>query len=179
MKNTISLTDKVALITGGSRAIGAAIAKTLGSAGSLISVGYHGNEEGALETITGLGDRARIAKGDVSSPKECRRIVDEVIETFGRIDILINNAAIGLRDTFDTTYEEWQSHWNDTLNANLMSAVNMTFCSVPYMRRQGGGKVINISSDLLSGGNRVYCVSCIKGCNGQLHPVHCTLTCKG
>jgi NAD(P)-dependent dehydrogenase (short-subunit alcohol dehydrogenase family) len=74
------------------------------------------------------------------------RIINTVADWFGHIDILVNNAAIGLQDTFGIPYEEWLSRWNDTISTNLMSAVNMSFCAVPYMKKQGGGKVINISS---------------------------------
>jgi 3-oxoacyl-[acyl-carrier protein] reductase len=143
---TINLEDKVALITGGSGAIGRAIAKTLASAGSMIAVGYKDNERGALEVEEAYPGLAKAIKGDVSDPAECQRIVTTVVDLFGGLDILVNNAAIELRDTFDIPYGEWQSHWNDTLGANLMSAVNMTFCSIPRMKIPGGGKVINVSS---------------------------------
>ena len=144
--NAIDLKDKVALVTGGSGAIGSAIAKVLASAGSKVAVGYRDNEQGASGAAANFPGQARTIKGDVSNPTECKRIVETVLDIFGRVDILVNNAAIGLRDTFDTSYGEWQSHWNDTINANLMSAVNMTFCSIHHMRNQGSGKVINISS---------------------------------
>ena len=144
--NTISLKNKVSIVTGSSGGIGREIAKTLASAGALVAVCYNRNEKGALETAAHCGHDAIVVKGDVSDPSACKEIVDAAVRRYGRVDILVNNAAIGRRDSFDMKYEEWQSQWNATLNANLMSVVNMTFCSVPRMKNQGGGKVINIAS---------------------------------
>lgn len=144
--NTISLSSKVAIVTGGSGGIGRVVAQSLATAGALVAIGYHKHEEEARAALLRCGSNAMILKGDVSDSAECRRIVETVVNKYGRIDVLINNAAIEMSDSFEMPYEAWQTQWNATLNANLMSAVNMTFCCVPYMRRNGGGKVINISS---------------------------------
>ncbi len=144
--DTINLSNKVALVTGASGGIGNVVAKTLAAAGALVVVGYLKDEKSALETQAQCGGKSFCVQGDVSDAAECQRIVEAVITKCGRIDILINNAAIGIPDSFEMPYETWQSQWNATLNANLMSAVHMTFCCVPHMKHQEGGKVINVSS---------------------------------
>lgn len=142
----LRLTNKVSLVTGASGGIGQAIARTLSDAGSSVAIGYHANESGAKQTLISCGKNSMVVQGDISDPAECRRTIDRVIEKFGRLDILVNNAAIGTKDSFEMTYEAWLTQWKSTLDANLMSAVNMTFCSVPFMKKQGSGKIINISS---------------------------------
>ena len=79
-------------------------------------------------------------------------------QEYGRIDFLINNAAIGPGDSFEMPYEAWQTQWNATLNTNLMSAVNMTPCSVPHMKKQGAGKICNIASRSAFRGETEYMV---------------------
>jgi len=144
--NTISLANKVSIVTGGSGGIGQVIATTLAAAGSLVAIGYRSHEQEARDALLECGDSAMIVQGDVSDPVQCRRIVDMVVKRYGQIDILVNNAAIGMVDSFEMPYETWLTQWNATLNANLMSAVNMTFCCVPHMKNNGGGKIISISS---------------------------------
>ena len=144
--DTIDLKNKVAIVTGASGGIGSEIARTLSSSGSIVAACYHQNEQGALATIAQCKQEAIAMQGDISNPSSCEEIIKAVVKRFDRIDILVNNAAIGPRDSFEMMYGEWQTHWKATLNANLMSAVNMTYCSVPHMRKQGGGKIINIAS---------------------------------
>ena len=144
--HTISLVNRISLVTGASGGIGRVIARLLATAGSSVALVYRSNENEAGEALTACGKNAIIIKGDLSDPEECRRVVETVIERYGRIDFLINNAAIDPADSFEMSYGAWQTQWNVTLNTNLMSAVNMTFCSVPHMRKQGAGKIINIAS---------------------------------
>jgi 3-oxoacyl-[acyl-carrier protein] reductase len=151
-----SITNKVSLVTGASGGIGQAIATSLSEAGSSVALGYHTNESEARRVAAACGGNSMVVQGDVSDPTECRRIVDMVVKKYGRIDILVNNAAISLVDSFEMSYEAWLTQWNATLNANLMSAVNMTFCAVPFMKKQGSGKIINISSRSAFRGETAY-----------------------
>jgi NAD(P)-dependent dehydrogenase (short-subunit alcohol dehydrogenase family) len=142
----LKLTNKVSLVTGASGGIGQAIARSLSDAGSSIVISYYNNESEARRVLAVCGKDSLVVQGDVSDPTECHRIINAVIEKYGRIDILVNNAAVGLTDSFEMPYETWQNRWSTTLNTNLMSAVNLTFCSVPFMQKQGTGKIINVSS---------------------------------
>ena len=94
------LSGRVALVTGGTRGIGAAIARSLASQGASVAVGYSGNTERAEQFLAEFErdfadeGRATIHQGNVSNPEDCRRTVEEVIEQHGRLDILVNNAGI-------------------------------------------------------------------------------------
>lgn len=144
--NIIDLKSKVSLVTGASGGIGRVIAKSLADAGSLVAIGYHKDKAGALVVQVDCGQKALLVEADVSDPDQCRRAIDRIIREFGRIDILVNNAAIGPVDSFDMPFEAWMSQWNATLRANVMGTVNMTYLCVPHMKEHGGGKIINISS---------------------------------
>jgi 3-oxoacyl-[acyl-carrier protein] reductase len=142
----ISLTNKIALVTGGSGGIGRKIADTLSSAGATVAICYHTQQKAAEEVLAECGENAFLIQGDASSPAGCRRIVDDVLQKMGRVDILVNNAAIGLMDSFSMPYDAWNELWNRTLQTNFMSAVNLSYCCVEGMKKSGGGKIINISS---------------------------------
>jgi 3-oxoacyl-[acyl-carrier protein] reductase len=142
----ISLTNKIAFVTGASGGIGRKIADTLSSAGATVAICYHTQQKAAEEVLAECGENAFLIQGDVASPVDCRRIVDEVVKRTGHIDILVNNAAIGLQDSFTMPYDAWNELWNRTLQTNLMSAVNLSYCCVEVMKKSGGGKIINVSS---------------------------------
>ena len=144
--NTIDLSGNVSIVTGASGGIGQVIAKSLADAGAHVVLGYHRNEKGALAARALCGRNHEVLQADVSTPQECRRMIETVNRRHGRIDLLVNNAAIGREDSFEMPYKAWLKQWTDTLNANLMGAVNMTYCCIPHMKKHGGGKIINIAS---------------------------------
>ncbi len=137
-----------ALVTGASSGIGSAIAMAYAGAGMRVAVHYHSNLEGAQRTLGNMpGEGHILVQADVSDPAAVRRMVDQTIESFGRIDVLVNNAGVYESSAFDTAdYATWQADWKRILDTNLMSAVNATYCVMPGMRAQGGGKVINVAS---------------------------------
>jgi len=142
----IDLQNQVALVTGSSRSIGQSVAVALAKAGASVAVHYHRDAEGAKETSLKCGKNSMILKGDVSNASACKQIVEEVSENYGRLDLVVNNAGIGLKDSLEMPYEAWMSHWKLTLDTNLMSAVNISYWAVRQMEKQGAGKIINISS---------------------------------
>ncbi len=142
----IDLTNKVALVTGGSRGIGASTALMFARAGADVAITYSSNDRRATETINkieGLGRKGRAYKGDNSKDEVVREIVTSVRKDFGKIDILVNNAGIWTYGEIDSMTEET---WEATMNLNLKGT--FLFCKyvVPIMKAQGGGKIINISS---------------------------------
>ena len=98
-----------------------------------------------LETLKGEGHL--LVKGDIADPKEVQSIVEIVVQHFGRIDILVNNAGVHEFHPIDTaSYEDWQREWKSTLAVNLVGAANMIYCVAQYMMKQGGGRIVNVSS---------------------------------
>jgi 3-oxoacyl-[acyl-carrier protein] reductase len=143
---SITLENKVALVTGASRGIGKQIAISLATAGARVAVGYNSNHDMAGSVARECGNTSITVQGDIGNAQDCTRIIQAVIERYGRIDILINNAGILRRDSLTMAYDTWRAHWRHTLDTNFMSAVDLSYLTIPHMRRQGGGKIINIAS---------------------------------
>ena len=137
---------KVALVTGASRGIGKAIAKELAKNGSSVIINYSKDDEGAnstLREIKELGGYAKVIKKNIAMKEQCQELIKEVIDTFGKIDILINNAAkseIGL--FIDVDDENFQS----LINTNLLAPMYLSKYALNYMISKGNGNIINISS---------------------------------
>lgn len=136
---------KVAIVTGAARGIGEAIALTLAREGAdvvVADVDLEGARRVAQE-IERLGRRAKAIQADVSQREAVQRLVSETVSLFGKIDILVNNAGIIRRGTF---VEHSPQDWEKVLSVNLGGTFNCTQEVVPHMIKQGGGKIINISS---------------------------------
>lgn len=145
---TVNFENKVVLITGGSRGIGRAIAKAFASRGALVAIAYRSDTETANETLDELGGSDHAAfQADVSNPEEVNQLVDAVVDEFGQLDIVINNAGIGIYHSVETSqYTDWQEAWQATLATNLIGPANICFCAAKYMIANGGGRIVNISS---------------------------------
>ncbi len=140
----VELRGKVALVTGGGRGIGRAIALALAEKGANIAINYAHSREKAEETAElcrSYGVDAIAVKADVSNREEVRRMVEEVINHFGRIDILVNNAGIlgNALKPMDVTDEDWDA----VLGVNLKGAFIVTQEVLKYMKK---GKIVNIAS---------------------------------
>lgn len=136
---------KVAIVTGAARGIGKAIALKLAQEGADVVV-TDMDAEGAQQVaqeITAMGRKAKAIQADVSQREAVQRLVNETIADFGRIDILVNNAGIIRRGTF---LEHSPQEWEKVLRVNLGGTFHCTQEVVPYMIKQGGGKIVNISS---------------------------------
>lgn len=147
------LDGKVALVTGGSRGIGKAIALKFASEGADVVFTYLSNKAAAEQTEQELGQfghRVKAYASDASSFESAHELVKQVIEDFSRIDILVNNAGI-TRDTLLMRMTEQQ--WDEVLNGNLKSAFNFTHAVVPLMARQRAGSIISLSSVVGIAGN--------------------------
>lgn len=143
---TISYPQRVALVTGASNGIGTAIARILAQADMKVAVHYNRDRAAACEIARECGAASTVVQGDIGKPEDCARIAGEVLERYGRIDVLVNNAAVAEKDHFALPYDAWRQHWQRTLDINLLGAVNLAHLVVAAMRRQGGGKIINVSS---------------------------------
>jgi NAD(P)-dependent dehydrogenase (short-subunit alcohol dehydrogenase family) len=140
------LADRVALITGGTRGIGAGISRSLATQGATIAAGYGRDEEHAKEFKSGIeeaGATASIHQGNVGSADDCRRVVQEVVDEHGRLDILVNNAGI----TSDKPVLKMSDEdWYKVLAVNLSGTFFMSQASLPHMLDRGSGRIVNISS---------------------------------
>ena len=144
----LDLTGRVALITGASRGIGRETAIRMAAAGARVGVNYFRSEEDAGEVVRRIGDENALAVGaDVADARQVATMIDAVVARFGRLDILVNNAARYDSNPFDgADYDAWQRSWKDTFDLNVFGAANAAFLAMRVMRRNGGGKVINVAS---------------------------------
>jgi acetoacetyl-CoA reductase/3-oxoacyl-[acyl-carrier protein] reductase len=143
----------VVFVTGGTRGIGAAICRSFAEQGAIVAAGYSGNTERAkefLEELKGHDVEASIHQGNVGSADDCRRAIEEVIDTHGRLDVLVNNAGI----TSDKPVLKMSDEdWNKVISVNLSGAFFMSKAVLPHMIERGSGRIINISSIIGSIGN--------------------------
>ncbi|AZV41417.1 3-oxoacyl-ACP reductase [Peribacillus asahii] len=140
------LTNKVAIVTGGSRGIGAAIAMELAKNGAKVVINYNrsaGLAEQVIESIKKIGGEAYAVQADVSNSEESENLIKETINHFGRLDILINNAGITRDSTFKKLSEE---DWRTVIDVNLNSVYNTSSIALPYLLESDAGRIINISS---------------------------------
>jgi 3-oxoacyl-[acyl-carrier protein] reductase len=150
-----SLNNRVALVTGGSRGIGRAIAVSLAEAGASIAVNYRDKAAEArnvAETIRGAGGRAMAIGADVSLAAEVAAMMAAVERDLGPVDVLINNAGIGLVRTVDDLTED---DFDRTIAVNLKSVFLCTQAVVPGMRARKWGRIVNISSGAARGAGGV------------------------
>lgn len=144
----MDFTGKKVLVTGASRGIGRAIAKSFASAGAVVAVHYGNNEQAANETLAQLtGDGHIIIKADMAHPDEVKAMVESAIEHLGGLDILVNNAGIyDEHKIAEVDYETWQYLWQRTLQVNLLGSANAIWCAAQHMIDNGGGRIVNVTS---------------------------------
>jgi 3-oxoacyl-[acyl-carrier protein] reductase len=140
------LSGRIAVVTGGSRGIGKAIALELAENGANVVINYSKDSKGAqevAENIRNKGIDCLTIKANVSSASEVENMVETIIERYGRIDILVNNAGI-TRDSLLARMKE--KDWDDVIDINLKGVYNCTKSVVKIMMKQRWGRVVNISS---------------------------------
>lgn len=157
----LSLEGKVAVVTGAASGIGRGIAfrlSELGAAVVLLDIDQQKGPEAASEIIRQRG-KALFLAGDVRSSQDCQRAIEESIQTFGRLDILCNNAGVAIRKTVESSSEQ---EWDLVLDVTLKSVFLLSREVVPHMVRAGGGSIINTASGWgLKGGPQAasYCAA--------------------
>lgn len=145
--------NKIVLVTGAGRGIGASIAKRFASEGAEVIVNYSGNDEAAQKTvdeITATGGQAQKYKCSVNDSESVKVMIDEIIKEFGRIDILVNNAGITKDGLMLRMTDE---DFDRVIDVNLKGTFNCTKYVSKYMLKQKLGKIINISSVVGLSGN--------------------------
>ena len=139
------LSGRIAIVTGGNGGIGLGMARGLAAAGAAVVVAARNREksEAAVAELERLGVRSAFVPVDIAKPASCRAMVAAVLDRFGRLDILINNAGMSIRKPPEA-YEDWE--WQQVLDTNLNGAFACCQAAYAPMQRQGGGKIINIGS---------------------------------
>jgi acetoacetyl-CoA reductase len=145
--------QRVAIVTGGARGIGAAITTALAKSGVHVAAGYSSNSKAAEELaakLTAEGASVSVHQGNVGNPDDCARVVQEVLDAQGRVDHLVNNAGV----TVDKTMRRMTvDDWHAVLRINLSGAFYMTKCVLDHMLERNFGRIVNISSVVGQMGN--------------------------
>ncbi len=152
------------LVTGASRGVGEAAARAFAARGDRVVVHYRGAEDRARQVLASLpGQGHALLRADLADPGETRALADAAVEALGRVDVLVNNAALfldpvpdgsrrGDHRVTDTDYEDWVRAWQTTLATNLVGPANLTFCVARHMVEvapadgRPAGRVVNVGS---------------------------------
>ena len=143
----MAFSGEVAWVTGSSTGIGRAVAEGLAREGCRVAVHYNSSEGEAREVVNGIegsGGEAMLVGGDVSDGGEVRRMADEIEDRFGRLDILVNNAGSLLERR--SLEEMTEDLWDRVMDVNLKSVYLCSQAVLPVMKRQGRGRIVNITS---------------------------------
>ncbi len=142
----MNMKGRFALVTGGSRGIGRAIALELASRGVNVAINYLRNKAAAMETaraIEAAGSRALLLKGNVAERAHLDRLFERIQSEFGRLDILVSNAASGV---LKSALELTERHWHWTMDINAGALLGLVQKAVPLMKKEEGGWVVAVSS---------------------------------
>jgi 3-oxoacyl-[acyl-carrier protein] reductase len=171
----MDLTGKTAFVTGGSGDIGGAIARALAAAGADVAVSYVGHAQGAAATahaITALGRRSLAVQLDQREPASIEAAVGPVLAAFGRVDVLVNNAAWNVGIAFPDLDALTADVWDRVLETNLRGPYLLARAFAPHLRAHGAGRIVNIASvaGLFPGGSSIAYASSKAG---LIHLTHC------
>ncbi len=141
----LGLKGKVAIVTGGTQGIGKAAAVLLAREGAGVVIAARG--QALLDAVAGeiraAGGRVAAVRADVGSKEDCERLVAEALAAFGRIDILVNNAGTSNTGEFQSVTDET---WQADFDLKLFGAIRLARLAIPEMKKQGGGRIINITN---------------------------------
>ena len=144
----MDFSGKNVLITGASRGIGRAIAESFARSGARVAVNYRTSRKAAEDLVQTLpgGPHAAI-QADIREPEAVQELIVSVVGKLGGLDIVVNNAGVFLDHPLDEVgYMDWQNAWYYTLAVNLTAPANVCYCAARYMIKNGGGRIVNVSS---------------------------------
>lgn len=143
----LDCSDQAILVTGASRGIGRAIALALADAGATVAVHYNRSREAAEEVAENCGEGAEAIQADLSELSACEQLFDAVVDRFGRIDTLVNNAGVARAAPLDASTEDWHDAWAQTLHVNLRAPELLCRLAIRHFQeRDDGGRIINVAS---------------------------------
>jgi 3-oxoacyl-[acyl-carrier protein] reductase len=139
--------DRVVLVTGGTRGIGEAIVHDLHASGARVFFTYTSSRQRAQAICSELGDRVHAVQCDLADHSTLPAVVDACLERFGRIDVLVNNAAIFAENPFfGNGYDSWRAGWERTFAVNLFGTADLTWLVLQHMLEHGRGTILNVTS---------------------------------
>jgi NAD(P)-dependent dehydrogenase (short-subunit alcohol dehydrogenase family) len=144
----MDFSGKHVLVTGGSRGIGRAIAIGFAEKGACVAVHYNSNRKAAEETLASMpGENHLLVQADIARSSSVQQLIETVTQQFGALDIVVNNAGIFVHHPLDEVdFAQWRENWQQTIAINLTGPANVCYCAGRYMIKQGGGRIVNISS---------------------------------
>lgn len=142
----ISLKNKVVLVTGGSRGIGKAIVEGFTQTEATIAVHYRASSATAEHLAEKAGNDSKAFQANLAKATEVQELASAVLASYGRIDVLVNNAGLSFPEHPDQKLQEWLSLWQTTLQVNLVAAAHLCRAFMPYFIRQGDGRIIHMAS---------------------------------
>ncbi|MEM6336536.1 MAG: SDR family NAD(P)-dependent oxidoreductase, partial [Bacteroidota bacterium] len=143
---TIDLTDKVVLVTGASRGIGAAVAARCGEAGATVAVHY-GASKTEAEALAKSLPRAAAFQANLAHPEAPNELFEAVLQRYGRVDVLVNNAGVSPAAPLDASDETWLDVWTQTIDVNLRAAALLARAAVRHwLDRDEGGRLVTVAS---------------------------------
>ena len=149
------MTERVAIVTGGTRGIGAAISELLAADGTHVAAVYAGNHDAAHELagrLTAAGGSVSVHPGDVGDPEFCQRLVTELVAARGRLDYLVSNAGLLIESSI---WRMTRDQWDEALRVNLSAPFHLAQAAIKPMAEQGHGRIVNIGSVTAAMGNPV------------------------
>ena len=149
------MTERVAIVTGGTRGIGAAVSEVLAADGTHVAAVYAGNHDAARALagrITTAGGSVSVHPGDVGDPEFCQGLVARLMADRGRVDYLVNNAGLLIESSVARMSRE---QWDDALRVNLSAPFHLAQAVIAPMTAQGYGRIVNIGSVTAAMGNPV------------------------
>lgn len=155
MKNFTDLTGKTVLVTGGSRGIGEGIVRGLAEQGASVVLNYLGSKDAAEKIADELGrDRCLPVQADMAKWQDLDRLWKTSVDWKGRVDVLVNNAAIRQPISMDAESEAWDEHWIHALRTNLVATAHLSRLAVKHYKQVGGGIIIGITARIAVRGDR-------------------------
>lgn len=144
----MDFTNKIVLITGASRGIGKAAALEFAKRNAKVVINYLKNAEAAVATMQALpGSGHMTYQADVCDPESIKEMIEAIVATYDKLDIVVNNAGLSMFHPIDKVdFNEWITSWRMTLEMNLIAPANVCYFAAQQMIKQGGGRIVNVSS---------------------------------
>jgi 3-oxoacyl-[acyl-carrier protein] reductase len=142
----LDLSGNIILVTGAAGGIGEPMVRALAEHGATVAIHYNQKAEGAKRLATRVGNDSRTFQADLSHPQNGVALFDNVLRTYHRLDVLVNNAGVYLRSPNDTDISDWLVTWERTIAINLTAAGVLCREAVNYFKKHGGGRIINMAS---------------------------------